>query len=93
MRDDSERLWDILEAIDQIVAKTGEERAEFDANEMLQVLGASHLQIIGEASRCLSESFRQTHPDPVRANREAQYTGFSRRPRELRGEIQREAFD
>jgi hypothetical protein len=34
MRDDSERLWDILKAIDQITAKAGEERAEFDANEM-----------------------------------------------------------
>ena len=65
MRDDSERLWDILKAIDQIAAKTGEERAEFDANEMLQVWVLHHLQIIGEASRCLSETFRQTHPDPV----------------------------
>ncbi len=32
---------------------------------MLQVWVLHHLQIIGEAARCLSEEFRKRHPDKV----------------------------
>jgi uncharacterized protein with HEPN domain len=65
MRDDSERLRDILKAIDQILAKTSQGRAAFDSDEMLQVWVLHYLQIVGEASRCLSQQFRQRHPDRV----------------------------
>ena len=32
---------------------------------MLQVWVLHHLQIVGEAARCLSEEFRRRHSDPV----------------------------
>ena len=65
MRDDPERLRDILKAIDQILTKTKPGRNSFDADEMLQVWVLHHLQIIGEAARCLTEPFRQRHADRV----------------------------
>ena len=65
MRDDRQRLKDILKAADQIVSKTGDGREAFEADEMLQVWVLHHLQIIGEAARSLSQEFRQRHPDRV----------------------------
>ena len=65
MRDDRERLADILTAIDRILSKTTQGRNAFDADEMLQVWVLHHLQIVGEAARCLSEEFRRLYPDPV----------------------------
>jgi len=65
MRDDPERLRDILKAIDQILTKTAGGKSVFDNDEMLQVWVIHHLQIIGEAARALSEEFRQQHPDEV----------------------------
>ena len=65
MRDDRERLADSLTAIDRILSKTTHGRNAFDADEMLQVWVLHHLQIVGEAARCLSEEFRGLHPDPV----------------------------
>src|SRR5689334_5028856 len=65
MRDDRERLDDILTAIDRIFSKTFGGRTAFDADEMLQVWVLHHLQLLGEAARCLSEEFRQSHPDTV----------------------------
>ena len=63
MRDDQDRLTDILSAIDRILSKTAPGRDAFDADEMLQVWVLHHLQIVGEAARCLSEEFRRLHPD------------------------------
>jgi uncharacterized protein with HEPN domain len=65
MRDDRERLQDILKAIDQIEIKTHGGREAFGSDEMLQVWVLHHLQIIGEAARCLSPDFRERHPDKV----------------------------
>jgi uncharacterized protein with HEPN domain len=65
MRDDRERLADISTAIDRILEKTAQGKAAFDADEMLQVWVLHHLQIIGEAARCLSDEFRQRHLDKV----------------------------
>ena len=65
MRDDAERLLDILKAIDRILEKTSAGRKAFDQDEMLQVWVLHHLQIVGEAARCLSQEFRQQHPDSV----------------------------
>ena len=62
MRDDPERLRDILKAIDQILIKTQPGRNSFDSDDMLQVWVLHHLQIIGEAARCLTEPFRQRIP-------------------------------
>ena len=65
MRADSERLRDILKGIDQILAKASAGPDAFARDEMLQVWVLHHLQIIGEAARCLSEEFRRRHPDRV----------------------------
>ena len=65
MRDDRERLQDILKAADKILDKTKQGRDAFTNDEMLQVWVLHHLQMIGEASRCLSEAFRQRYPDKV----------------------------
>jgi uncharacterized protein with HEPN domain len=65
VRADNERLHDILKSVDQIFAKTNDGREAFARDEMLQVWVLHHLQIIGEAARCLSEDFRQRHPNRV----------------------------
>lgn len=65
MRDDLERLRDILKAIDHILDKTIGGRSAFNNDEMLRVWVLHHLQIIGEAARSLSAEFRQRHPDKV----------------------------
>jgi uncharacterized protein with HEPN domain len=65
MRADREWLTDILSAIDRILDKTRDGEMAFRADEMLQVWVLHHLQILGEAARCLSAEFRQLHPDPV----------------------------
>ncbi len=63
MRDDRQRLRDILEAIDRIQAHTSEGHEAFEDNELLQVWVIYHLQILGEAALHVSESLRSTHPD------------------------------
>jgi uncharacterized protein with HEPN domain len=65
VRADSERLHDILKGVDQILAKASGGSEAFARDEMLQVWVLHHLQIIGEAARCLSDEFRQRHPDRV----------------------------
>ena len=56
MRDDKERLRDILEAIAQIEKYAVQGEAEFQQNELIQVWIVHHLQIIGEASSSLSQA-------------------------------------
>ena len=63
MRDDRQRLLDIHEAIERIEKYTDEGRAAFEQNELIQNWIVHHLQIIGEASRNLSASFRNQHPE------------------------------
>jgi len=63
VRDDAERLRDILDAIYQIERYLGAGRDEFDASELVQVWVVHHLQIIGEAARGLSRALRSGHPE------------------------------
>ena len=65
MRDDRERLQDMLEAIERIdmYAKHGWPALRQD--ELVQTWVVHHLMIIGEACRALSAQFRATHPDEV----------------------------
>lgn len=63
MRDDRERLQDILDAIHQVERYLERGRGEFEANELVQVWLLHHLQIIGEAARGLSRGFRAAHPE------------------------------
>lgn len=54
MRNDRERLFDILEAIERIDKYTAQGRLVFDEDELIQTWVLHHLQIIGEAVRALS---------------------------------------
>jgi uncharacterized protein with HEPN domain len=71
VRDDRERLLDILDAIERIERRATAGGAAFQSDELLQVWIVHHLEIIGEACRGLSQDFRQLHQeydwlDPVR---------------------------
>ena len=61
MRDDRDRLLDILRAIDRILVKTTQGRVAFQEDEMLQVWVLHHLQIIGEAARDRSPADKLKH--------------------------------
>jgi uncharacterized protein with HEPN domain len=63
MRDDRERLKDILEAMERIETYSAKGRAAFEQDELIQVWFLRYLQIIGEASRALSSNIRETHPE------------------------------
>lgn len=62
MRDDRERLLDIVEAMERIEKYTARGRAAFDDDELIQTWVLHHLQIIGEAVRALSaETMSHSH--------------------------------
>lgn len=63
MRDDRQKVLDIQEAIERIEKYAAHGRETFDGDELIQTWVLHHLQIIGEAARCLSEPFRNQHPD------------------------------
>ncbi len=63
MRDDRQRLVDILDAIDRIDRHTRGGRAAFERDELIQVWVLRHLQLIGEAARRLSGVIRSQHPE------------------------------
>ena len=63
MNRDQERLCDILEAVERIQKYASRGRAVFDNDELVQVWILQHVQIIGEATRNLSEDFRTKHPE------------------------------
>jgi uncharacterized protein with HEPN domain len=67
VRDDRERLRDVLEAIERIEKYTLRGQEALANEELLQTWVAHHLMIIGEACRALSADFRTTHPAEVRA--------------------------
>ncbi len=62
MRDDQERLLDMLEAIGQIEKYSARGEEAFRADELIQNWMTGHIQIIGEAARALSEEFRDRYP-------------------------------
>ena len=61
MRNDRERLLDILEAIERIHRYTGLGVEAFEKNELIQNWVVRHIQIIGEATAKLSLAFRAKH--------------------------------
>ena len=63
MRDTSERLRDIQEAITQIMKYTDQGRERFDQDELVQIWVIRHLEIIGEAARAIPQNFRKHHPE------------------------------
>ena len=62
MRDDRERLPDIVEAISQIEKYAVQGQEEFQQNELVQIWIIHHLQIIGEASNNLSQQLIAKYP-------------------------------
>ena len=62
MRDDRERVLDILEAIERIQKISVRGREYFYNDEMAQVWVIHHLQIIGEAVRGISLKFGTGNP-------------------------------
>jgi uncharacterized protein with HEPN domain len=62
MRDDRERLLDILEAIERIEKYTSKGREAFEDDELIQTWVVHHLEIIGEATRALSTEPKQNYP-------------------------------
>lgn len=63
MRDDRERLRDMLEAIAKIEKYTRRGREVCQEDELIQTWILYHLQIIGEASAAMSEATRARHPE------------------------------
>jgi len=63
MKDDTVYLRHIADAINQIEDYLGEKSfEEFTENKMFQDAVVRQLEIIGEASRNLSDDFRRLHP-------------------------------
>ena len=64
-RDDLVYVDDILDALGRIKRYCGDvKKDEFMANDMLRDAVVRNLEIIGEASSRLSESFRERHKEP-----------------------------
>ncbi|MBE9009734.1 DUF86 domain-containing protein [Pseudanabaenaceae cyanobacterium LEGE 13415] len=63
MRQDSERLRDILEAITRIEQYAVQGKENFDQDQLIQVWIAYHLQMIGEAARATSEDLKLRFPN------------------------------
>ena len=63
MRDDRERLADVLAAIDRIRRYVQDDRARFDTDELLQSAVLHWIEIIGEAARGVGDKVRTAHPE------------------------------
>jgi uncharacterized protein with HEPN domain len=63
MRDDEERLRDMLEAIEQIDRYASQGRDAFEREELIQVWMIHYLQRIGEAARGVSTDLKEQYSD------------------------------
>jgi uncharacterized protein with HEPN domain len=63
VRDDRERLADVLAAIERIRRYVQDDRTRFDTDELLQNAVVHWIEIIGEAARGLSDKVRDAHPE------------------------------
>jgi uncharacterized protein with HEPN domain len=63
MRSDREKLEDILEAIERIDRYAVQGVQAFEQSELIQTWFIQNLQVIGEASRSLSTTIREQHPE------------------------------
>jgi uncharacterized protein with HEPN domain len=61
---DAAYLWDMLQASRDILEFTrGASEGEYGSNKMLRMAVERGFQILGEAARRVSESFRAAHPE------------------------------
>jgi uncharacterized protein with HEPN domain len=63
MRDDTQLLLDIIEAIDRIERYSSRGRDVFERDELVQNWIVNHLQVIGEAARSLSADLREANKE------------------------------
>lgn len=63
MRDTSQRLQDIQDAILAIFKYTKYGRQAYDESELIQTWIIRHLEIIGEAARAIPQDFKNEHPE------------------------------
>jgi uncharacterized protein with HEPN domain len=63
VRDDRERLADVLAAIDRIRRYVQDDRTRFDTDELLQSAVLHWIEIIGEAARGVGDKVRTAHPE------------------------------
>ncbi len=63
MRDDRQRLLDILEAISHIEKFASRGHESFSADELVRTWIAYHLQVIGEAAANLSAGLKQGYSE------------------------------
>lgn len=61
MRDSSERIMDMLEAIERVERYAARGEEAFRSDELIQVYILHHLQILGEAAYKLPPEFRSQH--------------------------------
>lgn len=62
MKDDGERLRDILESIERIERYISGGTAAFENNELIQTWAVHYIQIIGEAANHLSQHLQTYYP-------------------------------
>lgn len=63
MRNDRERLLDILEAIERAGRYASRGREALEKDELVETWVIHHIQIIGEAAGKVSEDLRKAHPE------------------------------
>ncbi len=63
MRDDRERLVDILEAIERIEKYAAKGEKAFRRDELIQTWMVRNIEVIGEAARAVSRDLRDRHPE------------------------------
>ena len=63
MRDDRVCLFEILEAIRKIKRYTASGRQPFFTNSMAHDAVVRNIEIIGEATRALTQEFKDAHPE------------------------------
>lgn len=63
MRNDHDRLLDILDAIEKIEKYTIDGRNRFDKDELIQIWVIHYIQVIGESACQISEEMMEQHPD------------------------------
>ena len=62
MRDDRERLLDIVDSIDRIREQAKRGRHVFETDKLVQTWMVHHIEILGEATRAVSKELRLRHP-------------------------------